>query len=102
MLPISVRIIAHQKEEWGLPCRITGPIVVRELRHQQPACPIILFVVSNEPQECLDPLVRVFRLTVGSGMVCCGYVLLYAHHLAQLSREFRCESRILIADDFAG
>ena len=41
-----------------------------ELRHWQPARPVVLFVVGNEPQERLDPLVRVLRLSVRPRVVC--------------------------------
>ena len=39
---------SHQKEEWRLPCGVTGPVVVRKLRHWQISSPIMLFVIRYE------------------------------------------------------
>ena len=48
---------------------------MRKLGHRQPARPIVLLVVSHEPQERFDPLVRSLRLAIRPGMVGRRYVL---------------------------
>ena len=88
MLPISAQIIAHQKEEQRLPHSVTGPIVVHKLCHWLPACPIVLFVISDKVEECFDPLIHALQLSIHSGVIGCGYVLFYSHQFAQFSRKF--------------
>ena len=64
--------------------------------------PVILFVISDEAKECLDPLICVLQLSVCSGMIRCGYVLFDSHQPTQLPCELGCELRVSIAHDLAG
>ena len=56
-VPISMRMISHQKVERRLPCSFTSPIIVRKFRHRQISYPVVLLVVNEELEVCLYPLV---------------------------------------------
>ena len=60
VVPISTRVIAHQKEEWSVLCGFVLPIVVRKFCQWETIHPIGLLMVSEEAQIRLHPLVIPF------------------------------------------
>jgi len=102
VMSISTRMITHQKEERGLLHCFASPIVVSELCDREISCPVVLLMVDKEMQIGLHPLIIPFQLSIGSRMICGGYVLLDSQGATQFSDELRCESRIPVAYNFIG
>jgi hypothetical protein len=96
-MPISMRVISHQKEERGLSGSLAPPIVVGELRKREVLCPVILLMVDEEPEICLHPLVISFRLSVRPRMISRRDVLLYGRQATQFLCELGCEPWIPVA-----
>jgi hypothetical protein len=101
-MPISTRVISHQKEERGLPGGLAPPVVVCKLCEREVLCPVILLMVDEEPEIRLYPLVISFRLSVCSRMIGGGDVLLYGEQATQFLCEPGCEPRISVAYYFGG
>jgi hypothetical protein len=76
-MPISTRVISHQKEERGLPGSLASPVIVGELCEREVLCPVILLMVDEEPEIRLHPLVISFRLSVRPWVISSRDVLLY-------------------------
>ena len=51
VIPVSVWVVSHQKEEWRLPRGVTGPIFMCKLCHWKISDPVILLVISYKAQE---------------------------------------------------
>ena len=68
-VPISTRVISHQKVERSLPCSFTFSIVMSEFCHRQISGPVILLMVNEESEVGLNPLVVALQLPVCSGVV---------------------------------
>ena len=49
-MPISTRVITHQKEERGVLRRFALPVVVRKLGQGEVSGPVRLLVVREEPE----------------------------------------------------
>jgi hypothetical protein len=59
-MPISTRVISHQKEERGLPGSLASPVIVCEFCEREVLCPVILLMVDEESEIRLHPLVISF------------------------------------------
>jgi hypothetical protein len=86
-VPISMRMIAHQKKEGGLPGHLASPIVMGKFSNGKVLGPVVLSVVDEEPEIGFYPLVILFGLSVRTWVVSCGDVLLNI----QQSTQFLCE-----------
>ena len=56
-VPISTRVISHQKVERRLPCSFAFPIIMSKFCHRQISSPVVLLMVNEELEVCLHPLV---------------------------------------------
>ena len=101
-MSISTRVIAHQKEKWGVFRRFVFPVVVHEFSQGEVTSPIRLLVISEESEVCFYPLVVALRLPIGAGVICRGDVLLNPQSPTQLFDELGGKSRISITYDLAG
>jgi hypothetical protein len=57
-------MIAHQKEERGLPGGLAPPVIVCEFREREVLRPVVLLMVDEKSEISLYPLVISFRLSV--------------------------------------
>ena len=101
-VPISMRVISHQKVERRLPGSFTFPIVMSKFCHRQIRGPIILLMVNKEPEIGLHPLIVALQLSVHSGVVHGRNVLCDPQYAAYFSCEFGCEPGVSITNDLAG
>ena len=75
--------MANEQVEWCLLCAFIGPGVVGELCKCQQVHPVILFIITIDPQILLHALIRPFRLPIRLGMVRGTEVLTNVEHAAQ-------------------
>ena len=99
-MPISTRVISHQKEKGGVLCCFVLPVVMCELGQREVCGPVRLLVISKESEVGLHPLIISFGLSVRPRVVRRGDVLLNSQRTAQFLDEFRHESWIPVAYDF--
>ena len=92
-------MISHQEEKGGVSGGLALPIVVSKFGYWEISSPIVLLMISKEMQVCLHPLIVLFRLPIGSGVVGQRYVLLNSQNATQFLCELRCETRVSITDD---
>ena len=102
IIPISTRVIAHQKVEGGLPHGFTLPAVVSKFHHRQIVDPIVLLVVDEELEVGFNPLVVLLQLSICPGVIHCGNVLCNSQYVTHLLGELGCEPRVSVTYNFAG
>ena len=60
----GVWMVAAHEVEWGESCRDVDSVVVGELGHGYPLCPVVLVVVKEDPEVLFQFLIDVFWLPI--------------------------------------